>query len=49
MDIRANGIPVFYFTELLRLAFEENDKARRWFKMHFVDPTPLLKEKGFLI
>jgi len=48
MDARTGGIPVFYFTELLRLAFEENDKARHWFKMHFTDPIPLLKKKGFL-
>jgi len=48
MDAGGSGIPVFYFTELMRLAFEENDKARKWFKVHFTDPVPLLKEKGFL-
>jgi heterodisulfide reductase subunit B len=48
METKGPGIPVFYFTELLQLAFEKSNKSRRWFKMHFVDPTHLLKEKGFL-
>jgi len=48
MDTGGRGIPIFYFTELLRLAFEENGKAQKWFKVHFTDPVPLLKEKGFL-
>jgi heterodisulfide reductase subunit B len=36
------NIPVFYFTELMGLAFglkETND----WFKKHLVDPTPLIR------
>ncbi len=41
-------MPVFYFTELVRLAFEENENALKWFKMHFTDPVPLLREKGLL-
>lgn len=41
-------IPVFYFTELMRLAFEGGEKAGRWFKMHFADPLPLLDGKGLL-
>jgi hypothetical protein len=48
MDAGGRGIPVFYFTELMRLAFKENDNAHKWFKVHFTDPVPLLKEKGFL-
>ena len=41
-------LPVFYFTELLRLAFEGRENAGRWFKMHFADPLPLLDGKGLL-
>jgi len=40
-------IPVFYFTELLRLSFIESGKPK-WFKMHFTDPVPLLKAKNLL-
>ncbi len=40
-------IPVFYFTELLRLSFIESGKPK-WFKMHFTDPVPLLKAKSLL-
>ncbi len=41
-------LPVFYFTELLRLAFEGGERAGGWFKMHFANPVPLLEGKGFL-
>jgi heterodisulfide reductase subunit B len=40
-------IPVFYFTELLRLSFSEKWPLR-WFKTHLTDPVPLLKAKGLL-
>jgi heterodisulfide reductase subunit B len=40
-------IPVFYFTELLRLSFIESGKPK-WFKMHFTNPVPLLKAKRLL-
>jgi len=40
-------IPVFYFTELLRLAFCQIVDPQ-WFKMHFTDPVPLLRAKHFL-
>jgi len=40
-------IPVFYFTELLRLGFNQIGDPH-WFKMHFTDPVPLLKTKGLL-
>ncbi len=40
-------IPVFYFTELLRLGFSRIGDPH-WFKMHFTDPVPLLKSKGLL-
>jgi len=39
-------LPVFYFTELMRLAFEGGQRAGDWFKMHFADPLPLLESKG---
>ncbi len=42
------ALPVFYFTELLRLAFAAQTKAR-WFKKHFVDPVPLLARKGLIV
>ncbi|MCX5882180.1 MAG: heterodisulfide reductase-related iron-sulfur binding cluster, partial [Deltaproteobacteria bacterium] len=40
-------LPVFYFTELLRLGFSQIGNPH-WFKMHFTDPVPLLKTKGLL-
>lgn len=40
-------LPVFYVTELVALAFG-NGQAGRWWKKHFVDPTPLLESKGLL-
>jgi heterodisulfide reductase subunit B len=45
---KVNVLPVFYFTELLRLAFEGGESAGGWFKMHFADPLPLLDGKGLL-
>jgi len=40
-------VPIFYFTELLRIAFEGYG-LKKWFKMHITDPVPLLREKGLL-
>jgi len=40
-------IPIFYFTELLRLSFSDKGNPR-WFKMHFANPVPLLKKQGLL-
>lgn len=39
------GLPVFYLTELMALAFGD-PRADRWWKRHFVDPRPLLAAKG---
>ena len=39
------GIPVFYLTELMALSFGR-DNTTRWWRRHFVDPTPLLTSKG---
>jgi heterodisulfide reductase subunit B2 len=46
-DRRDGLMPVFYFTELMRLSF--SDKANpKWFKMHFADPIPLLSRIGLI-
>ena len=44
-DFRA--IPVFYFTQLMALAFGLDEKCCR-FDLNYVDPRPLLKEKNLL-
>ncbi len=36
-------IPVFYFTELIRLSFSDRGNPK-WFKIHFADPVPLLNK-----
>ena len=41
-------IPVFYFTELMRLAFEGEKCSIRNFRTHFTDPLPLLRKKRLL-
>jgi heterodisulfide reductase subunit B len=41
------NLPVFYFTELMGLAFESTE-ANKWFKRHLVDPQPLLQSKGLM-
>ncbi len=41
------SVPIFYFTELMGLAFGDPE-ANKWFARHFVDPGPLLREKGLL-
>jgi heterodisulfide reductase subunit B len=42
---RERPIPVFYFTELIRLSFSDRGNPK-WFKMHFADPVPLLNKIG---
>ncbi len=42
-------IPVFYVTDLLTLAFGDEESARHWFKMRFADPLPLLKARGVMV
>jgi len=39
-------LPVFYFTELMRLAFDKH-LSPRFFRKHIADPVPLLRRKGF--
>lgn len=40
-------IPIFYFTELMGLAFG-NKEINKWFSRHFVDPRPLLETKKLM-
>ena len=52
VDIEADrgkryGLPVFYLTELMALAFGA-DQTGRWWKKHFVDPNPLLSSKDLV-
>lgn len=44
----ASILPVFYFTELMRIAFEPVSASARWFRMHITDPVPLLMQKELL-
>ena len=47
-DKASGHLPVFYFTELLRLAFEADKGSAGWFRMHIADPVPLLRAKDLL-
>lgn len=50
LDMRASEnvrLPVFYFTELVALAMGLQGPAS-WFKLHNVDPTPLVSGLGLL-
>jgi heterodisulfide reductase subunit B len=42
------ALPIFYFTELLQLAFAGTGGSPDWFKMHIVDPVPMLHRLGVL-
>ncbi len=44
---RKYEIPVFYFTELMGLAFGD-PSVKKWLSRHMVDPLPLLEEKGLI-
>jgi heterodisulfide reductase subunit B len=41
------SLPVFYFTELMGLAFGD-PSAEKWFSRHMVDPRPFLRQKGLI-
>ncbi len=41
----ANGLPVFYFTELMGLAMGHKD-AKKWLRRHITDAIKLLEQKG---
>jgi heterodisulfide reductase subunit B len=51
LEMRQNGggekMPIFYFTELVGLAFGL-DKARSWWAKHLIDPAELLQSLGLL-
>lgn len=50
LDMRASEgmrVPAFYFTELIALAMGL-EGPEKWFKMHNVDPRPLLRSLGFV-
>jgi len=42
------SLPIFYFTELLRLAFDPGNASSKWFRMHIANPVPLLLTKELL-
>ncbi len=44
---RKDSLPVFYFTELMGLAFG-SEKCPLWWKKHLINPSPLLREKGLV-
>ncbi len=44
---REYHIPVFFFTELMGLAFG-HPSAEKWLSRHMVDPRPLLRQKGLI-
>jgi heterodisulfide reductase subunit B len=44
---RAEPMPIFYFTELLAVAFGL-EEAEAWFKRHLVDPLPLLRRLSLI-
>ena len=45
---KSYNIPIFYFSELMGLAFGSSDVAT-WLSRHHVDGRALLKEKGLLV
>ncbi len=50
LDTRQAGVekvPIFYFTELMAVAFGLPG-VEKWFGKHSVDPRPLLRERGLL-
>jgi len=42
-----DGIPVFYFTELMGLAMG-NPSVKAWFGRHITDPMKVLSNKGLV-
>jgi len=41
------GLPIFYFTELMGVAFDVK-KRENWWKKHLISPRPLLESMGLL-
>jgi heterodisulfide reductase subunit B len=46
-QVRSDLMPVFYFTELLGLAFGLPE-AQKWWSKHLIDPRPLLRKAGLI-
>lgn len=44
---KESPLPVFYFTELMGLAFND-DKTSHWWKKHIIDPRGVLKENSLI-
>ena len=40
-------LPIFYFSELMGLAYAEPN-TQKWLRRHMVDPKPLLKKRGLI-
>ncbi len=45
---RTDSMPVFYFTELMALAFGF-ENCSQWWKKHFISPLKLLEKKGLVV
>jgi heterodisulfide reductase subunit B len=41
------GVPIFYFTELMGVAFDV-EKRDTWWKKHMISPVPLLESMGLI-
>lgn len=41
------NVPIFHLSELIGLSFGDSN-AKKWLKRHFVDPLPLLEQKGLI-
>jgi heterodisulfide reductase subunit B len=41
------GLPIFYFTELIGVAFDV-EKRENWWKKHMISPRPLLESMGLV-
>jgi heterodisulfide reductase subunit B len=44
---RQYAVPVYYFSELMGLAFGD-PSVERWLGRHMTDPTPLLRQRGLI-
>jgi heterodisulfide reductase subunit B2 len=41
------NLPIYYFTELIGVSWKGTE-AKKWLSRHFVNPIPLLKQKGIM-
>ncbi|CAB5095595.1 Heterodisulfide reductase subunit B-like protein [Olavius algarvensis associated proteobacterium Delta 3] len=47
-DAGGRKLPIFYFTEVLRLALTRVGRSQRWLRTHIADPVPLLRARRLL-